>query len=57
MDGLYDTSQSSTFEQQSIYTVMNYNTGSAGGYLSTEQFCLTANSTYCADDQQFVAVT
>lgn len=37
--------------------VLTYAKGSVSGYLSTESFCLAPNITYCADDQQFIAVT
>lgn len=55
---LYDTASSTSYQQQKFEEdQLDYNTGSVRGYLSTESFCLSENSTYCVDDQQFIAVT
>jgi len=58
MDGLFETSLSSSFTQlQQDKTTITYNTGEVSGFISTETFCLSANDSYCVDDQQFIAVT
>jgi ethanolamine ammonia-lyase large subunit len=55
---LFDVADSTTYHQQKLEEdTIFYNTGSISGYLSTERVCLSDNSTYCTDDQQFIAVT